>query len=287
MDTAECFADHMGPWCIDPAWMRQAVAAIKAGTWQPRAARPSQVARDDPDRLPYDLVDGVAVVSLNGPMMKGQSKFGGASTVDARRALRAAADARKVSSILLHIDSPGGHVAGTAELAAEVSRVGGIKPLVAHIDDMGCSAAFWVASQAQRITMNATGVVGSIGILAVVEDTSGAAEKAGVEVHVIATGPAKGDLIDGKPVTAEALERIQERVDGLFSHFASAVQGGRRMSAEQFAAVADGRVFGSADALRLGLVDGVESMEQVLGGLIQQRQDRARRVAARAQMLDL
>ena len=76
-------------------------------------------------------------------MQKGSSKFGGASTIRVRRQIREARQDEDVEAILLVVDSPGGTVAGTDELAREVGRAAEEKIVHAHIDDLGASAAFW------------------------------------------------------------------------------------------------------------------------------------------------
>ncbi len=193
--TPRCFANHMGLYLCEPNWLTQAVALVRAGAYPLIDARPPTPR----ERLYHVGTDGVAVIPMSGPLFKGGSKFSSASTVDVRRAVRQARDDPEVRGILLHIDSPGGHVAGIQELADEVRATDKVKPVHAHLDDLGASAAYWVASQARHVTANATAQVGSIGVVAIVEDSSGAAELQGVKVHVVATGERKGDFVPGAP----------------------------------------------------------------------------------------
>ena len=93
---------------------------------------------------------------------------------------------------MLHVDSPGGHVAGVQALADTIFQARKLKPLHAHIEDLGASAAYWLASQANTVTANSTAEVGSIGTMAVVHDSSGAAAKAGIKVYVVSSAPAAG-----------------------------------------------------------------------------------------------
>lgn len=273
-DTARCWANHLGIWCIEPLWFGQAVLAVKAGLWQPRAF---DQGTDEPRRLeaeaaaqasgrkPYDVLNHVARIPIMGPMMKGESKFGGASTVRTRRLLHAAARDPDVESILLHIDSPGGHVAGTQALADDVYRIDQtVKPVVAHYDDLGASAAVWVGSQARHITVNRGGEVGSIGTMAVLEDTSKRMDRLGVAVHVISTGPYKGTGVDGAPLSQEGLAYVRERVEDLNQHFLEALGRGRHLSFEQMQTVREGKVYGAVHAQRLGLVDRITSLEEAV-----------------------
>jgi signal peptide peptidase SppA len=264
-------------YCIEPLWFMQAVSLYKAGLYSAHSgdwiglknSSPITIeAADNPrgrDIRPYDIVDGVAVLPLHGPMSKaGSAKFQEASTVQMRQMIRAASRDEAVEKLMLHIYSPGGHVDGTHELAADVARAGLTKPVYAHIEDLGASAAYWVASQASRITANATAEVGSIGTVAVLEDTSKRMDRLGIEVHVISTGPYKGAGVDGAPLSAEALAYFRGRVESLNSHFLAAIKRGRGMSDAQVDAVSDGRVHIAQVAQSYGLIDAVQSFDEAL-----------------------
>ena len=277
--TPHCFANHMGLYLCEPNWLMQAVALVRAGAYPLIDARPPTPR----ERLYHVGTDGVAVIPMSGPLFKGGSKFSSASTVDVRRAVRQARDDPDVRGILLHIDSPGGHVAGVQELADEVRATGKVKPVHAHLDDLGASAAYWVASQARHVTANATAQVGSIGVVAIVEDSSGAAELEGVKVHVVATGDRKGDFAPGAPVSDDALAALREEVADTHEHFLAAVSRGRGMRGKRLEAVADGRTWIASKAHGLGLIDAVASEDEAFGAVVKAakghrptRRDRAR-----------
>ena len=259
--TAECAANHLGLWLARETWLTSAVELVKAGAY-PMAA---QTVREEGTNAPlYTIENGVAAISMNGPMMKGESKFGGVSTVRVRRALRDAAANDKVGAILISGDSPGGTVAGTAALADDLRRANGMKPVLSHINDMGASAFYWAVSGAHSISASPTSFVGSIGVVAVVEDRSKMLEKRGIEVHVISTGPHKGAFMDGAPVPDHHLEELQNEVNLIHERFGADVKSGRGMDDKQFDRVADGRVFIDSQALELGLIDHVRSQDDTM-----------------------
>jgi signal peptide peptidase SppA len=260
MHNPKCAANHLDLWCAKTDWLKDALLAIKAGAITPRTVE------RDYEGTGYLVSNGVAVIPLDGPLMKVWSKYGGTSSVWARAAIRNADKDESVKAIMLHIDSPGGTGAGTAELGDAVKNAA--KPIHAHIDDLGASAAYWVASQADHVSVNRAGFVGSIGTYATVYDTSGAAELAGVKVHVVSTGPYKGAGEDGVLVTDEHLAYLQDIVNKHFSHFEEAVRGGRSMLKAQFNKVSDGRVFDAREAKSLGLVDSVESFDKAIGRMM-------------------
>lgn len=259
--TAACWSNHLGIWAIEPLWFQQAVEVFKSGhtpVWG------SQVTAAIRERRTYEVYDHTAVIPIAGPLTKGDSKFGGTSTVRVRHMLRQAVRDAEVAHILLQVYSPGGHVDGIQDLADEVYRIRGQKPIVAHIEDLGASAAYWVASQADRITANGTAEVGSIGTMAVLEDSSKRLERLGITVHVVATGPYKGLGVEGAPVSAEALGYVRQRVEAINSHFLRSIQRGRGLTAEGLALVSDGRVHHAAPARRLGLLDAVQDLDTTL-----------------------
>lgn len=266
-----CFVNHMGAWACDPRWLAEAMSKVRAGTWRARAVAEGPSAEDPGADWGVVDIDGVRVIPVDGPLMKGWSKFGGTSTVAVRGALRRAAGDDRVRAIVLRIDSPGGHVAGTDDLARDVARVvAGGKRVIAYVEDMAASAAYWVASQASEIVANPSALIGSIGAFVVLEDSSKAAEIAGVKVHVIQTGEFKAIGVPGAPITDEQVAAVRTEIDALAELFFGAVASGRKskMTRKQVDAVADGRVWIAAEAKGLGLIDRIGAFDDVLTKLI-------------------
>ncbi len=275
LHNLKCFNNHLGNWLIEPRFFQNAVRAIKDGTWTLRAEEPQPRADlgqfEGPrgkEQRAYALQSGVALIELDGPLMKGYSKFGGSSTMAARQQLRQAQRDPECNSIMLLIDSPGGTVAGTEDLAADVSATNKMKPVHCQVSDQCASAAYWVASQCSKIFANSTALVGSIGTLAVIEDTSRKAELEGVKVHVISTGDLKGAFTEGAPVTAEALAYMQGIVDQTNEFFLAGVASGRNMDKRNVKKAATGETFLASVAKDMGLIDGIQSADETLSGLV-------------------
>lgn len=283
MHTAQCFAGYMGVWALRPEWMRAALSLVRAGAgraWPMRAATTSPFDEPESRKPPYIVQDGVAILPLDGPLMKARSKFGGTSTVATRHLLRQALADDAVSAVMLRIESPGGHVSGTMELAEDVRAATGRKPVHAYIEDIGASAAYWVASQAERITSNAMADVGSIGVYAVLYDETAAAEMEGVKVVVVSSGPAKGAGVPGTPITEEIVAEVRASVDAVSEEFFGAVRKGRSLTPARLEAVTGGGIWPAKEAERLGLLDAVERWEDALSAASRAGRDRARKSAA-------
>jgi signal peptide peptidase SppA len=165
-----------------------------------------------------------------------------------------------VRAILLHIESPGGTVGGTAE--AYDAIVNSRKPVHSHIEDLGASAALWIASASKSISANKSAAVGSIGTYTAIQDTSGAYAKDGVKVHVISSGGVKGGGVDGAPISDAYLAETQKRIDSITDLFVEAVAKGRGMSSARVKELADGRIHLATAAKGLGLIDKVASLDE-------------------------
>lgn len=232
------------------------------------AVRARSASLDMADEL-IEVQGGTGVLNLQGVLMKHvSSMFGGTSTVLARRALKSLLTNESVEKIVLRIESPGGTASGTQQLADDIREAAKQKEVVAHIEDLGASAAYWLASQASKIFANGPAKVGSIGTYMVVTDTSVMAEKAGVKVQVVKAGDFKAAGVPGTEITAKQISEVQRLVDGTNEFFLKAVSEGRGLSLEQVRKLADGRVHFASEAKDLGLIDGVQPFEMTFNSSI-------------------
>lgn len=263
--------DFTGLWAMEPT--AAAVLAEQVRRLDLSAHVAANMARPQAVASAMELVPGrgekrVAIIRATGTLMKPQSSTGGTSTIQLRRDIQNAARDPGVSGILLAVESPGGTVAGTADLAGEVKKARQSKPVWAHVDDQAASAAYWMVSQADQVWANhATALVGNVGTIFAVSDTSGAAEKEGVKVRVFSTGPMKAAGYPGTPLSDEQAAMIQRLADETQSHFDAAVKSARRLTADQMKAVQTGEIFTASRAKELNLIDGIRPFGQTLAAL--------------------
>jgi signal peptide peptidase SppA len=253
------------PWACEPsrarAFLHRLDAIERAGDMSDMQAAVKNEPHDD-DEL-YVVANGVATITIDGPMLfrppAWLSKYGIAHTniEAATAAVQAASVDADVEMLVLNIDSPGGMVTGTAELADAVAMAG--KPVMARVGSMAASAAYWVAAQADSIvTSSATSEVGSIGVYTVLVDVSRAYAAEGIEVSLVSSGGIKGAGADGR-VTADLRADTQRKINAIYDMFKAAVASGRGNRVKGLDSLADGRTFLPSDAIFHGLVDAVES----------------------------
>lgn len=159
--------------------------------------------------------------------------------------------------IYFDIDSPGGCVVGVPELYDAIAGLAAKGVVtVAGSSGLMASAAYWIASACDAIVCTRGAMVGSIGVYAVLEDWSKAAESMGATIHLIATSPVKGAGYPGTPVTEEQLKAERETVDDTFALFLSDVRKKRKkLSPEATTA----KVWLADGAMARGLIDRVEN----------------------------
>lgn len=229
-------------------------------------------ARREPDKAYPVLAGGIAVIGVHGPIFKDPAWarwFGGVSTLVLRRQLALAIEDPDVHGVLLHVDSPGGHVAGVQEAAAAVAATRRKLPVHAYIEDMGCSAAYWIASQAGRVSINPLGLGGNVGCWLAVYDLSRMFTEAGIETHVVTTGPLKAIGVMGSEITDEQLDELQRYTDLIGEAFFADVARGRKLGARKMATIQTGRCFAGDEALQAGVVDAVETVEAAIANLVE------------------
>jgi capsid assembly protease len=269
------------PWAIEPAKLAeiQAIYATHlrgekidlAGVEQ-RLGRPLA---NEPK--PYDIIDGVAVLPIEGVVAKRANMFmqisGGASMQLIERDLRAALADPAVHSVILSIDSPGGTVDGTQTLANAVRAGRELKPIVTLASGTMASAAYWIGSAASAVYIaDATTNVGSIGVVAKHMDISAAEKAAGVKTTEIYAGKFKRIASQYEPLSQDGRQSIQDAVDYTYALFVDAVAQQRGVSTDKVLQdMADGRVFIGQQAIDAGLVDGVSTLGALIAQLNQER----------------
>lgn len=257
------------PWAILPAKLNTIMSVIEAKMLGEdiRAAFEKPIQREF--REPYAVVDGVAVVPVMGtllPRAGGLMAMSGLSSLQTiQSAIAEALADRSVNSILLEIDSPGGSVAGIPELAQMIFDARGEKPIHAIANTLMASAAYYLGSQADSISVAPSSQVGSIGVIMAHFDESKMWAQRGVKVSYITAGKYKAEGARTEPLSSEARAYLQSQVDATYDQFIEAVARGRSLSAEHVRKnFGEGRVFRAAQALEVGMVDRIETIHEAV-----------------------
>jgi signal peptide peptidase SppA len=237
-------------WLIQPEALQSMAASLRGlvdrGGMLPKQASESSL---------LSVEDGIGVIAIEGPMLRkpdlfARIFFGATSSEEIGEAIRQAAGRDDIKAVFLNIDSPGGTVAGTPELANAVAALDKKKPVYAFSSGLMCSAAYWVASQARAIYATPSAQVGSIGVVQAVIDNSAALDKAGIKVEVFSVGKYKAMGAPGTPLTDDQRELISSNLAEIAGEFHAAVLAkGRAIPAEAM----EGQTFSGKQAQRHNL----------------------------------
>ncbi len=205
-------------------------------------------------------IEKTAVIAINGILTKKPGAFdvflGMTSYEQIEEQIKQALADSSIETIMLEIDSPGGEVNGIFDLADFIYESRAKKRIVALANDDAYSAAYAIASSAEKIFLTRTSGVGSIGVIASHIDQSGFDEKQGIKYTTIFAGSRKNDLNPHEPMTSESLESLQKEVDRLYEMFLQLIARNRGLSIEKIRSTEAGLYFGEK-AVEIGLADGV------------------------------
>lgn len=207
----------------------------------------------------------VAVIPIHGTLMGRNSVFSSARTYPSIKAdIQEALDDDSFDRIVLDIDSPGGGVSGLYQLGDFIKQAKQIKPIDAYTDGVTASAAYWIASCADRIFASPTSDIGSIGVLSMHVDMSKADEMEGIKRTYIYSGKFKAMGNVAEPLTAEAKKYMQNLLDKAYSVFLEEVSENRGLSLSDYENWAEGKIFIAEEAQKLELIDGIGTLDTLL-----------------------
>lgn len=254
----------LGPWLITEAGYEAFAAALQ----QLIAAKPAPVNGNVSSSL-LAVENGIATIPITGPMLRDAPDWllgylGATSMEKIGAAINQAVGREDVRGIILNINSPGGTVNGTPELADTVAEATRTKPVYSFTAGMMASAAYWVGSQANAIYATRSSSVGSIGTLMTRIDISRALEQAGIKVEVFASGKYKGAGVPGTSLTEDQRDLYKDLIAKITDDFKAAILStGRRIPDEAM----QGQVFMGTDIYKNNLALPAPRMEQAVRGL--------------------
>lgn len=206
----------------------------------------------------------LAIIPIQGYLSKRAGLWGpGIATLvdDVRQAI---AD-KTVAGVVLDVDSPGGSVYGVHEATEALRAMRGVKPVIALVNDLAASAAYWLASAADTIIATPSSELGSIGVIAIHFDVSRMLANDGIEVTLVSAGEYKTDANPYQPLSVGAVERIQARVDDYYSMFVESVARNRGVTSDVVRTnYGKGAIFGAKDAVKAGMANRIGTMDDIM-----------------------
>jgi signal peptide peptidase SppA len=227
--------------------------------------------------------DGSAIIPITGSIFRRANIFteisGATSTEVLAQEIGAALRDDSVRRLIFEIDSPGGQVNGTSELAHLIASARGQKPMTSFVSGLGASAAYLLASAADEVVAEKSAILGSLGTVIQVRDFTEANKRRGVHIKTLVSSQSPKKRID--PNTEEGEAEIQQLLDSLSDVFLQSVADNRGVTLETVLSdFGQGGVFVGAEAVEAGLADRVGTLEELLAESLQKSSRRHTSVAA-------
>lgn len=240
-------------------------AAPRLSAWSEEAVHSNR----DKDYNELTVYGSSAIINVAGPLTYKYDFWSwltdGCSYTGIMQKLKMAEAAEQVSQVVMVFDTPGGEVMGCRMAAEAIKQCK--KPVMAYVDPEAASAGLWLASQCEKITCMKDGWVGSLGVQTIMVSMADYYKEAGIDIKVLRSeiSPKKNAGIAYEPMNDDAVKERQERVDRKGEMFLEAVASGRGKTVEYaLANFGQGAMLDAEDALRVGLIDAIGSIEDVL-----------------------
>ena len=215
--------------------------------------------------LPGTARSKVAVIYANGNIVDGiqEQEVAGdrfASLIEKVR------EDKSVKAVVLRVNSPGGSVLASEKIKSELDRLGEEKPLVASYGEYAASGGYWISNNCAKIYSDALTLTGSIGVFGMVPDLSKtASDVLHVGVETISSNK-HGDMFGlVRPFDQAEYNCMLRSIEDIYDRFTTIVSEGRELPKDRVDEIGQGRVWTGADALGIGLVDELGTLEDAVG----------------------
>lgn len=212
----------------------------------------------------FKAANKVAVIYADGEIIDGNDKM----QVAGDRFAKVIADVRNdksVKAVVLRVNSPGGSVLASEKIKTELDLLRESVPVIASYGNYAASGGYWISACSDYIFSNATTLTGSIGVFSMIPDFSGTInDKLRVNITPVNSNR-HADMYGGmRPLDKNEIAYMQASVEKIYDKFTGIVSEGRDMSVLSVDAIAKGRVWAGAEAIKIGLVDQIGTIEDAI-----------------------
>lgn len=212
----------------------------------------------------YKATSKVAVIYADGNIVDGNGKTDVAGDHFASIIEKVRND-KDVKAVVLRVNSPGGSVMASEKIKAELDLLKQNVPVIASYGDYAASGGYWISANCDYIFSNASTLTGSIGVFSMIPDLQGTL-KDKLHVNITAVNSNKHADMYGmmRPLDTKETAYMQATVERIYDRFTNVVSEGRDMTVADVDAVGQGRVWSGAEAIGIGLVDRIGTIEDAI-----------------------
>ena len=211
-----------------------------------------------------DAKDEIAIIYAQGEIQSGEGDVNIIGEGAMRRSISEARNNDDVKAIVLRIDSPGGNALTSDLIWREIELTKKVKPVVVSMGNYAASGGYYIACNANTIFAEKNTITGSIGVFGMLPNFSGLSTKMGIHSEQVNTHQNSGNYNPFAKKKKKFKAVTTEGVEQIYKTFVSHVAQGRKMSFTQVDAIAQGRVWTGADAIKIGLVDKIGGLKDAI-----------------------
>lgn len=216
---------------------------------------------------PYEFSENkIAVVYAVGDILPGKqnpnNQIGSTTFI---KNLKLAQNDADVKAIVVRINSPGGSAFASDEIAHEILNCKKVKPVIVSFGDVSASGGYYMGCVGDSIFALPNTITGSIGVFALLPNTQELfGDKLGLKYETVELGDISAGWRPDRALNDKERAMMQTMINAIYDDFIGTVAMGRKMTREQVAALAEGRVYSAIDAKKLGLIDGFGGLDRAI-----------------------
>ena len=224
--------------------------------------------RDYEQNSPEKNKNIIGLVSIAGTILDGSQPRGSAGGENISAMIKEARNEKNLKALVLRVNTPGGSAFASEIIREQVLAIKDRSiPIVVSMGGLAASGGYWISADSDYIFAHESSVTGSIGVAAILFDAQETIKKIGLNEDGVSNSPFAGSLNNGVLLSSpseEVVDLIQGNVDRLYNDFIEIVVNGRGISIEEANLIAKGRVWSGVDALEVGLIDQIGSLDDAI-----------------------
>lgn len=199
--------------------------------------------------------EGIGLIEVKGMILDSKETI---------RQLRYFLKKESVKAVVLRVDSPGGIVAPSQEIYAEVKKFAAKKKIIVSMGSLAASGGYYISAPATMIYANPGTITASIGVILKLSNIETLMDKIGIKSYTLKTGKYKDSGSPLRTFSAEDRAMLQSVIDNTHQQFIRAVAEGRKLPVEDIRKIADGRILSGEQAMALKLIDRLGTLQDAI-----------------------
>ncbi|MBQ9411278.1 MAG: signal peptide peptidase SppA [Bacteroidales bacterium] len=209
------------------------------------------------------LKSNVAIIYADGEITDGDDLTDIAGDRFVREINKVAKD-NSIKAVVLRVNSPGGSVSASVKIRTALDSLQAHKPLVASFGNYAASGGYWISNGCEKIFADANTITGSIGVFSMIPEFSKVTKNVGVTFEAVNSNKHSDMYSLMRPFDKAELDYQQASVEDIYESFVNLVADGRKMAPSAVDAIAQGRVWMGSDAIEIGLVDEIGTLQDAI-----------------------